>query len=58
MFAFAIVQVDKSGGDEAIDPCAGVCVEVDDEVVGRTCRWCDEDNYGNKPMQEELVEGK
>ena len=36
VFGFLELQVDEPAGDEAVDPGAGVRVQVDDEVVGRS----------------------
>lgn len=36
-------------------PGAGICVQVDDEVVGRACRGCNENDHGDQPVKEELV---
>lgn len=51
---FRVVQVDEAGDDEAIDPCARVGVQINDEVVGWTGRRRNEDDDSNEPVKEEL----
>lgn len=49
-----VLQVDEAAGDEAVDPGAGVRVQVDDEVVGRSGGRREQDDDGYKPVEEEL----
>lgn len=50
----AVVQVDEAAGDEAVDPGAGVCVQVDNKVVRRSRGRSQQHNDGDNPVQEEL----
>lgn len=52
--ALLVVQVDEAGGDEGVDPGAGVRVQVDDEVVGGAGGGRNEDDDGDEPVEEEL----
>lgn len=47
------VEEDETAGNEAVDPDAGVGVEVDQEVVGRSGRRSKQDDNGNQPVQKE-----
>ena len=49
-----ILQVDETSGDEAVDPGAGVSVEIDDEVVRRARRRGEKDDDCDEPVEEEL----
>jgi hypothetical protein len=43
------VQVNETGGDEAVDPGTGIGIEIRDEIVSRTSRWCQKHNHGDEP---------
>lgn len=48
-----VVQVDETRGDEAVDPGAGIGVQVRDEVVGGAGGGRDKDDDGDEPVEEE-----
>lgn len=50
----AIMQPDQPRRNEAVDPRAGVRVQVDDEVVRGAGRGREQDDNGHEPVEEEL----
>ena len=53
VLALLVLEVDKTSSDEAVDPRAGIGVEIDDEVVGRASGRRHEDDDGHDPVEEE-----
>lgn len=49
-----VLQVDESARHEAVDPCTGVGIKVDDEIVGRSRRRCEQNNNRHEPVEKEL----
>lgn len=57
VLALLVLEIDETSSDEPVDPCAGVGVEIDDEVVGAASRGRHKDDDSHHPVEEEGSSG-
>lgn len=54
VFRLLVVKIYQAARDKPIDPRTRVRVQIDDEVIGWTCRGCNKNDDCDNPVEEKL----